>query len=168
MTFPIPAEMPTEVSFIETAESPTAVIRFDGITMAELMDCYDAAFGALHAAIGAGAVTPAGPALGLYHGEPHGRFDLEVGYPLAVPLAEELTFGGFPVRGGRIPAASWAVLGHLGPYDALPASWDRLNAGIAASGRTGSPSWIEVYVSDPMRTPAQELRTDLFAQLDPA
>lgn len=165
MTFPIPAQVPTEVTFLDAGDSPTATIHFSGITVAALRDCYDAAFGALGTAIGSGAITPAGPALGIYRGDPSGTFDLEVGFPLADPLEQEATFDGFTVRSGTNLAGAWAVLGHVGPYDGLPRVWAQLGAGVEAAGRTLGALWVEAYVSDPMRTPAEQLRTDLFASL---
>ena len=103
MTFPIPAEAPTEVTIVDLADGPTATIRFDGVTMADLRNCYDSSSGALQAAIQAGAFTPAGPFLGIYHGDPHGTFDLEVGFPVEVSLEQERTFDGLTVRPGTKP-----------------------------------------------------------------
>ena len=165
MTFPIPAEAPTEVTIVDLADGPTATIRFDGVTMADLRNCYDSSSGALQAAIQAGAFTPAGPFLGIYHGDPHGTFDLEVGFPVEVSLEQERTFDGLTVRPGTNLAGSWATLGHIGSYDTLPNAWMALMDGVSSAGRTFRSTTVEAYVSNPTDTPAEELRTDLFASV---
>lgn len=165
MSFPIPTQAPGVVTLVEIDDAPTATIHFRAITMAAARDCYDAAFGALATAVGGGAIAPTGPALGIFHGDPHGTFDLEVGFPVASPLAQDATFDGFTVRAGTNLAGAWATLGSIGPYDELPAAWAELLAGVGASGRTQRPISVEVYVSDPMRTPSEQLRTDLFLGL---
>lgn len=165
MTFPIPAQPPTEVSIVDIADGLTATIRFDGVTMADLRHCYDSSSGALQAAIGSGAFVPAGPFLGIYHGDPSGAFDLEVGFPIAEPLESEFAFEGLTVRAGTNLAGSWATLGHVGPYDTLPEVWGRLMEGLATTGRTFRGTTVEAYVSNPSDTPAEELRTDLFASV---
>lgn len=57
-------------------------------------------------------------------------------------------------------------MSHLGPYEDLPASWDRLVASILALGRTPGPHYGEVYRSMPgPGSDAAMQRTDLFIDL---
>ena len=147
----------TEPTLITLEACPSAVVKHSGVTMADLRPLFDNGFAAI--ATSGAAIT--GPAFAIYRGEPAGRFDLELGFPvsepLAVPVAGEVT-----VEPSQPPAGRALAVSHLGAYDELPASWSRL--GEEASRRGLEPTgWYEVYVTEP--TPEVDpstLRSDLF------
>lgn len=142
---------------------PTAVVRHSGVTVEDLPPLFDAGY----PAIAASGAHLAGPAFALYRGDPQAAFDLELGFPVAEPLAGPVA-GAVTVEPSELPAGpAWAV-SHLGSYDSLPEGWGRLSAAAAAQGFRPS-AFFEVYVTEPTPdTDPATLRTDLFLLGTPA
>jgi hypothetical protein len=65
----------------------------------------------------------------------------------------------------RIPSARYARVLHVGPYSDEPQSFAGLDAFLAESGVQRERSHVEVYLSDPRRTPAERLKTVLLAPI---
>lgn len=138
------------------------VIRHEQKTLADLRDIFDASFTALAEAVKTGWVIPTGPAFAIYHGDPRGTFDLEVGFPaLSAPTADIPTSAG-TIHASALPAGSAAIVSHVGSYESLGGSWAILAAGAGSEPRG---VWIESYVTDPSSTPEADLRTDLILPL---
>lgn len=133
---------PTEIEV--PAGIPTAVIRTQSVTLADLPALFDAGYQRL-AALG-----PVGPGFAVYRGDPQATFDLEIGFPVAGPVDAE------GVVAAEFPSGRATALSHLGGFDSLGATWEKL----AAAGTPGLS--IEVYVTDPSVTAAEDLRTDLL------
>ncbi|WP_029261633.1 MULTISPECIES: GyrI-like domain-containing protein [unclassified Microbacterium] len=144
---------------------PLAVIRHNGIRIADLSDAFDAGYSAIALTFAGDVLTPAGPALAIYHGDPMDVFDLELGYPVVSPPENPIpTASGSVIIGSALPSGPAVATTVFGSYEELGAGWAGLVERAGAQGlRTGSV-WIEVYVSDPSTTPA-ELRTDLILPL---
>lgn len=166
MSLPI-AEIPhDEVQYTEFTDVPIASVRFDGVTLANLADLFDPAFGALGAAAAAGAFVPAGPGLAVYRGDPMSTFDLEVALPVAAALDGETEFAGQTIRPSVISGGQCAVRSHIGAYDGLGDAWGTVVTAVQSSGKSLGEQWLEVYVTMP--TPDADpatLRTELIALL---
>lgn len=136
--------------------TPTAAVR-GTVTMDELREFYDSSFGKVAAAAARQGATPTA-AFGLYAAPPGERFDLEVGFVVG---------GGFEADGevvpSSLPGGRAARLVHMGSYDELGRSWQRLTGWVAEQGlQQAGPMW-EVYVTEPTpETDPATLRTDLF------
>lgn len=65
----------------------------------------------------------------------------------------------------RIPPARCARLLHVGPYATEPESFDRIDTFLADQGLRREPWHVEVYLSDPGRTPPEKLKTTLLTRL---
>jgi hypothetical protein len=65
----------------------------------------------------------------------------------------------------RIPPARYARLLHVGPYATEPESFDRIDNFLADQGLRREPWHVEVYLSDPGRTPPEKLKTTLLTKL---
>lgn len=140
-TTPTPIELPEGVATVsEFAEA---------VTMADLPSIFDAAFRALAQA------NPVGPGYALYSGPPHGTFDLEVGFPINQAPPASYTTGTFPT--GKALA-----LTHVGAYDGLRDSWQRLSDAYGELELGPVRLIAEIYTTDPSVTPPAELRTDLL------
>lgn len=146
----------TEPELVDHAQTPTATVR-RSVTMQDLRDFYDDAFGRVAAAIERQQATPTA-SFGLYLSPPVDRFELEVGFVVDGPIEAD-----GDVQPSALPGGRTARLTHLGSYDGLGESWGRLMAWVDEQGLTpAGPMW-EVYVTDP--TPEMDpatLRTDLF------
>ncbi|MGW0174575.1 GyrI-like domain-containing protein [Rhodococcus sp. NPDC003322] len=162
------AQPHADVTWLDLDETHLAVVRYDGVTIADLPSLFDAGFGALGSAIGTGAVAPIGPAVAIYHGDPSQVFDLEIGFPIAQPLPASTTVNGALVVGSGLPAGPAAALTHLGPYDLLATAWEKLMSAVQAAGATiREGRLVEVYVTEP--TPDADpkaMRTDVIALTD--
>ena len=64
----------------------------------------------------------------------------------------------------RLPAGRYACTVHVGPYERLGDTWARfMGEWLPASGhRLGEGVSYEIYVANPMTTPQEELRTELY------
>jgi AraC family transcriptional regulator len=67
----------------------------------------------------------------------------------------------------RIPAGRFACTTHVGPYEHLGDAWARfMGEWLPASGhRVGPGPSYEIYVNNPMTTPKEQLRTELYVPL---
>ncbi|MFT3887906.1 MAG: GyrI-like domain-containing protein [Arachnia sp.] len=145
---------------------PLAVIRQEGVRITDLPRIFDAVFSAAPAAIAGSGASIAGPAIAVYEGDPSAEFTIEAGFPVAEPLAAPVSAGTFSVVPAEIPAGWLAVVTHLGSYEDLPHSWERLMRWVADEGIARAPRFGELYVTAP--TPDGDpaaLRTDLFLTL---
>lgn len=154
-----PAEPFTAPTRITLEATPLAVVRQDGIRIDALSQVFDTGYAALGRLFAEGALVPTGPAVAVYYGDPMATFDLELGFPVAAAPSSPLTTEGLTVQASALPAGpAWAST-HTGPYDGLGSGWQALARAVPSQP---SGIWIESYVSDPIGTPAEELRTDLI------
>ena len=102
--------------------------------------------------------SPAGPPFVIYHdGGDSDNFVMEIGYPVAAPLASE---GGFTARTLRATPAAFTV--HSGPYDLLSHAYAALAGWIAAEGHEADgPPW-EIYPTDGDTSSPQNYRTEIY------
>ena len=83
-----------------------------------------------------------------------------------VPVLRTDAPAGGDVKWGTSPAGWAARAVHRGSYDALPATYEKLAAWMAAHGYSeGQLSW-EHYISDPGDTAVDDLVTHVYFQLD--
>lgn len=147
---------------IELDATALAVIRHNGIRLADIQDAFDAGYAAIALHFAGGELIPVGPALAIYHGDPMGVFDLELGFPVETPPQNALpTARGTVIVASTLPAGPAVATTVFGSYEDLGAGWSGLVERASVHGLAPAGTWIEVYVSDPDTTPA-ELRTDLI------
>lgn len=150
---------------IELEPVPLAVIRHEAITIADLREAFDRGYPALGAAFAAGELTPAGPAVAIYRGDPMQVFDLELGFPVVTAPATPIEVpDGPPITASALPSGPATATTYLGSYDGLGPAWMGLVERTLAQGAQPRGISIEVYVSDPTAAP-EELRTDLVLPL---
>lgn len=147
----------TQPHLVDLDAQHTAVV-VGRVPMSEIADFFDRSFGLIASTLAAAGVTVSGPAFAKYRTAPTDVADLEVGFPVAEPIAAT-----GDVTPSTLPGGQAATLVHAGGYDALGDSWSRLFAwAVETKFLPAGPFW-EVYVTEPSpdMDPA-DLRTDLY------
>lgn len=148
----------TEPTLVTREAHPAVIVRHLGVRADQLPGLFDAGF----LALAASGVPINGPAFAAYHGDPGATFDLDIGFPVAETLGAPVQVGKLAVRGSELPGGELLGLTHVGPYDTLAQSWDRLATDAAERGLQPS-GFFEVYVTEPSpEVDPATLRTDLF------
>jgi effector-binding domain-containing protein len=151
--------MTDQPSIVQRDATPTAVVRSTEALDA-LTSFYDRAYQAVDSVLREQGVEP-GEAFGLYLSMHDNSTELEAGFTV-----DRVIEGSGEVIASELPAGEYATITHVGPYDTLPDTWQRLGAWVTGQGHTPAREVFEVYVSDPTSTPPEELRTDLFWSID--
>ncbi len=158
------------MSDVEIRDEPrrrTAVIH-GSMPMADLPAFMDRAFPALFGAVAAAGLVPGGAPFSRYFTFGPDLIDMETGVTIAdVPGMPERVFDGSgDVQPGELPAGQVAVGWHVGPYDTIGATYERLLAWAGEQGREPSGALWEVYVTDPSAEPDPAAwRTQIFVPL---
>jgi effector-binding domain-containing protein len=93
----------------------------------------------------------------------------ESGYAFdaAIPVVMKDVVLSGNVQAGKSPSGRAVRVIHRGPYDRMMPTYEKLSAYMTANGlREGPVSW-EHYISDPGKTPGNELITHIYFQIDP-
>ena len=134
---------PTAPQIVTLEPQPAALLR-EVVAMSDLPGFFGRAFGAAAQAAGVQGVRLAGPPLGVYFGMPGATVDVGAGFPTDRPVAADGGVASVTLPGGRA-----AQLLHHGPYDGLPASYDRLIAFLGEQRLTPGPVMWEAYLNEP-------------------
>lgn len=138
---------------VELAPQTFALLR-EVVRMDALPAFFDRAFHAVARVLGAQGVAFAGPPVGVYFGMPTDTVDVGVGFPTDRPVVDADGVTGFAAPGGR----AVQVL-HVGTYDAMQATYDRLMAWVAAEQLVPGPLMWETYLTEPDPAAPEATRT---------
>jgi AraC family transcriptional regulator len=110
--------------------------------------------------------APGALMMGIFHDDPREtlaeklRSDAAIAVSDGTRLPEGLTEQVVP--GGR-----YARYTHIGDYEGLPGAWTQFTALLGAGAyRMREAPGLEVYRNNPMNTPKEELRTDLYMPVE--
>lgn len=145
-----------EPELVTIVPATTAVVR-DVVPMADLRAFFDSSFRALAQTLAAQGVAVLGPAFARYRGTIGDPVDVEVGFTTDRAVLHDGAVAAAALPGGRV-----ARVVHLGGFDGLGASWERLHVWIADRGLAAQGQMWEVYLTQPAPdTDPQTLRTEL-------
>ena len=122
---------------------------------------YADGFGQITKFIAKNKLHQAGAPFGIEGGMAAGTYNFEAGIP--VDRADALSADG--VRVAQSYAGKALKTTHVGAYDGLSKTEDKLAAYAAAHGYTPKGSMISWYVDDPSGTPVEKLRTEIYAPI---
>ena len=147
---------------VQTEARPAAVIHLT-VPRAEIQNVMGPAIGEITAALAAQGIAPAGPMFSHHLRMDPQTFDVEVGFPVATPVA-----AAGRVKPGELPAARVARTVYHGPYEGLHSAWGELDRWVADQGLTPLPHLWESYVAGPESGPDPSTwRTELNRPLAP-
>ena len=121
-------------------------------------------FGKLFGWIGEKGYIPAGPPMGVYFNAPGEVPDEELLWEIQCPIGGDVAPSGPDERGlgvKWVEGAEVAATMYKGPYDQVAATWYALADWIMENGYDIADVGEEVYLSDPDKTPPEELITEL-------
>jgi effector-binding domain-containing protein len=105
--------------------------------------------------------TPSGAPFAVYYNLDMQDLEVGIGFPVARSLP-----GKGEIVPGEIPAGKYAACLYTGPYSELGTAYDGLNQWVTEQGYTASGLAYEIYLDDPLKTPPQELKTQLLFPLN--
>jgi effector-binding domain-containing protein len=133
---------------VETIQPQAAAAIRAEVPMAELRSVFDRGFTAVAQVVQAQGVAITGPPFGFYPRMPGETVAVVVGFPVGGPVTPDGEVEPFELPGGR------AVTGtHVGPYEAMTETYERLTAWAQAEGLTLAVGMWEHYLSDPSAEP---------------
>ena len=122
-------------------------------------------FGKLYGWIGEKGFVPSGPPIGVYFNAPGKVPDAELLWELRSPITGEVAQSGPDERGlgiKKVEGAEVASTMHRGPFDQVGEIWGALVGWIIENGYQIMKPGEEIYLTDPHKTPPQELLTEIF------
>lgn len=122
-----------------------AVVEGTGVPMTAIRDFFDSSFQLLGAAVAQQGVAPATAAFARYAGQPTDTVDLAVGFGVGPDFVATEEVSVMEIPGGRA-----GQLVHVGGYDTLGASWDRLVGWLQGQGEPLADWFLEEYLTEPV------------------
>jgi effector-binding domain-containing protein len=123
-----------------------------------------AAFGQLYGWIGQKGYTPTGPPTGVYFNAPGQVPDDQLAWELRSPIAGKVSPSG-PDKDGlgvkQVATIKVAATMHKGSFETVGKTYEALVGWIMQNGYDIAGPSEEVYISDPSKTPPQELLTEV-------
>jgi effector-binding domain-containing protein len=92
-----------------------------------------------------------------YYSWADGSVDMEVGFPSSAKNKEDGRFHSF-----ALPAVKAAFMKHVGPYDKLMESYQKMEKQMKEQGLRPADHMWEIYMNDPEKTAPAELVTELY------
>jgi len=103
---------------------------------------------------------PSGAPFSAYYNMDMDNLDVEMGFPVAKPLA-----GKGEIKAGEIPAGKQVSCVHKGPYNQMEPVYNALLQWIEENGQTSTGVSYEFYYNSPLEVPESELLTKIVFPL---
>ncbi len=147
----------SEFSLLERAPQPTAVVRAT-IPVSDIPAFLGRAYQSVVQVLEAQGIAPVGEPFAYYLGAPTTTVEMEAGFPVAAACEPS-----GDVVPGVLPGGTVATGVHVGPYDTMVDTYNRLMAWVADQGLVPQKGMWEVYLTDPQKQPDPSTwRTEIF------
>lgn len=132
-----------EVTVQQAEAQPSISIR-EHSSVAALPDLMGQAFGELFGYLGETGAQPAGPPFAIYRSVDEADMDVEIGVPVAQPLADRGR-----IHASELPAGKEAHTLHVGPYDQVVTAYKALEQWLDEHGQEPAGPPREHYLNGP-------------------
>jgi len=126
----------------------------------KLTEIMGACYGEVIGCISSQNLQPAGPPFAIYYNMDMADLDVEIGFPVASKITECGR-----VKPGIIPGGRAAVDLHVGPYDKIGDTYERLTSFLKDQAVEPDSFSYEYYLNDPAETAPEDLKTEIYFPL---
>ncbi len=155
-----------EFAIVTVESQPILYVHRSSATDPKSMGaCMGEAYGTLMGFMAEQGIEMAGAPLSIYHGYSEAEATFDVAVPVAAADAGRAA-GHADIKGGATHAGRALKAVHLGPYETLADTYNRIMPHMKKEGlKPAGASW-EIYVNDPATTPAEELITEIYFPIE--
>ena len=147
----------TEIKVIQTEEVLVASVRVK-CKPTEIGKELRSILPAIAQYLAATGTPSAGQPFTRYHAFEDGEVDLEAGIPVVRAIKPKGR-----IKPGKLPALKAAMTWHIGPYEKLQSSHDKVDKWIESKGMKAGDGMWEIYWTDPGLEPdPSKLQTQIF------
>ena len=129
-------------------------------TLEDLPEVTRKAYAAISQYLGELGEQPAGDPFAAYHNLDMQDLDVDLGFPVSGMLP-----GRGEIKPYEIPESRVVTCLHIGPHSEVEPAYNALFRWIIDNGHEATGMAYEVYLSDPDKTPSQELKTRIILPL---
>ncbi len=151
--------MSLECQINERAAQPVLSIR-TRTSLAKIQQTLGYAYGAVAQYLGEMGEQHAGAPFAAYYNMDMQDLDVEAGFPVARALP-----GRADIQSTEIPAGPQGSVVYAGAYEGIKQAYDALAQYAQEHGYAPSGVCYEVYLTDPMQTPPEQLMTQIMFPL---
>lgn len=140
-------------------EQHTAAVR-TRTPIEKISETLGACYGEVMQCVNSQDVQPSGPPFAIYYNMDMSDLDMEIGFPVAAMITDAGR-----VKAGTIPSGKAAVATHVGPYDTIGETYEKLSAFVKEKKLEPNGFSYEYYLNDPGETAPEELLTEIYFPL---
>jgi effector-binding domain-containing protein len=158
---------PTEPRIVELASQPTVAVRIQQpMVQLDLASAFARYLPKVGERVSSTGEVPVGPPYARYHEFGPEQVDLEIGVPVAVPISSLPPLAECApaeIGASALPGGTAAVATHLGTYDTLSKTYDRIGEWLHDEAYTAGAGPWESYVDDPEEfDDLSQVRTEVY------
>lgn len=156
-----------DMNIVELSVRNSLAVRYR-TSMADLSKSMGQVYGEIAAFMAKKGIAFAGPPFAMYYNMDMDDLDLEIGFPVASAVASALAAtisGEGRVKVGQLPGGKLATATHIGAYDGIAETYERLTAFVAEKGLKPEDFMYEEYLNSPEDTPPEKLATNIYFPL---
>lgn len=147
--------MNIEIIMTEEKEQPVLSVR-KSMAVANLPQELGKAYGSIMSYLAETGQQPAGMPFAAYYNMDMENLDVEMGFPVAKPIA-----GKGEIKQSSVPAGKQASCMYKGPYADMAPAYEAMTKWISDNGYTPTGVCYEFYYNSPMEVPESVLLTKI-------
>ena len=147
------------MEIVELEARKTLAVRYR-TSMAKLAEGMGQVYGEVAAYMAKSGIPFAGPPFAIYYNMDMEDLDVEIGFPVNSPAPGEGR-----VRPGKLPGGKLAMATHIGSYESLGGTYEKLTAFVQERALAPEEYMYEEYLNSPEDTAPEKLATNIYFPL---